>query len=443
MVKVRMITTSESSDIQQQEPQTEEAIFCQNINPSSKVSSRGASPPHNLSQEEEITSGDSSILEMQRHRLLQLRHAIKCVYTQGTCPISPYCGKLKILWKHLLICKNDYCQIPLCTSSRYVLYHYGHCKNLTCAVCIPVKDTYKRSHTDAEERELLKCPPKRMRVSRSQVNFEGLLLRASSNNNNNNISTNNTSNTTTTTTNNQVPFNSFDIGREERTRIMKDDDIARQDMMLPFIEKFGALTSSHNSHQHQYHLPPSQYQQQNDMNRESLLSASSSSSSSSSHMIIMNNSTMNSTTNITHPPHFNFMIPSSQGQEMNRNNMNIMVSISETPFKKNKSSHDDLSVGSSSSSSASSTVSRKRTNSGTLIVSQQHKEQPMHIFPAPPASADHQNGSSDHDDDQEEEEVDEDDYAQHIDTADEMESIDEHTHSNVDMEEDEEECTGL
>lgn len=135
--------------------------------------------------------------DLQRHRLLQLRHAIKCPYEINKCPISSHCGKLKTLWKHLLQCKDQYCDVPLCVSSRYIIYHYGSCPKDNCNVCRPVRDTYKRAHTEEEERRLLqRVPPKRMRVSRSQTNFviQGLKR------------------------------NSFDEEREVRTRIVKDAD---------------------------------------------------------------------------------------------------------------------------------------------------------------------------------------------------------------------------
>jgi len=151
---------------------------------------------------------ENSVHAMQRHRLLQLRHAVKCSKGQGECKISPFCWKLKLLWKHVLTCKNDYCQLPLCSSSRFILHHYGHCLEPNCKVCIPVKETYKRTYTDEEESELLKAPPKRMRVSRSQGNL---------------IFSNRKS-------------NSFDEGREQRTRIVHDSE------MVPIISKLDILS---------------------------------------------------------------------------------------------------------------------------------------------------------------------------------------------------------
>lgn len=68
-----------------------------------------------------------SVILMQRDRLVQLRHASKCPAPPGQCEISPYCGRLKALWKHILDCKSEYCRVPLCASSRFILHHYGGC----------------------------------------------------------------------------------------------------------------------------------------------------------------------------------------------------------------------------------------------------------------------------------------------------------------------------
>lgn len=182
-------------------------------------------PPENTSEPEVPESGsmvdtdsgtycsedaEGSLHAMQRHRLLQLRHAVKCPKGEGACYISPFCWKLKLLWRHVLVCKNDYCNVPLCTSSRFILRHYGHCSDPNCEVCVPVKETSKRVHSDEEERTLLKVPSKRMRVSKSQPNFmvPGRIAKS----------------------------NSFDEDREQRARIVHDSDVA------PITSKFNILT---------------------------------------------------------------------------------------------------------------------------------------------------------------------------------------------------------
>lgn len=170
--------------------------------PSSEEKRQGEKEDADVAKESavEYYSDDSAtekIKDLQRYRLLQLRHAIKCSYEKNKCPISSHCAKLKTLWKHLLQCKDQYCDFPLCVSSRYIIYHYGSCPKDNCNVCHPVRDSYKRAHTEEEERRLLqRVPPKRMRVSRSQTNFAIQVLKR----------------------------NSFDEEREVRTRIVKDAD---------------------------------------------------------------------------------------------------------------------------------------------------------------------------------------------------------------------------
>lgn len=150
----------------------------------------------------EEDSNQEKLQAKQQHRLLHLRHAIKCPYEKTKCPISPHCWKLKLLWKHLLVCKEQYCSTPLCVSSRFLLDHYRKCPKNTCVVCLPVRETYKRAHTEAEEREiLLRIPPKRMRVSCSPSNFP------------------------------VTNRNTFDEDRDTRTRIMKDID-SKSDPLL-------------------------------------------------------------------------------------------------------------------------------------------------------------------------------------------------------------------
>lgn len=168
--------------------------------------------------------GNAGVQALQRDRLMHLRHTIKCPYGKGVCPITPHCWRIKVLWKHMLDCKDNDCSYSLCASSRYVLSHYHSCAEANCEVCVPVKETYKRAHTEEEEREILRrCPPKRMRVSRSQPNF--VLTRQAT--------------------------NSFDEGRELRTRIIRDGDndveerreeskdrCEVSDSMRPFLSQF-------------------------------------------------------------------------------------------------------------------------------------------------------------------------------------------------------------
>lgn len=134
-----------------------------------------------LSQDEEFhstsyTSDDDDAAQeqvsIQQDRLLQLRHAINCPHRAMDCPVSRHCWHMKKLWRHMLSCKAEFCSFPCCVSSRFLLHHYRSCPKDTCAVCRPVRDTYKRPRSETEEREILESTPnKRRRISTSQYGF--------------------------------------------------------------------------------------------------------------------------------------------------------------------------------------------------------------------------------------------------------------------------------
>ena len=78
----------------------------------------------------------------KRQRLLLLRHASKCTAENGTCTITSKCGEMKVLWKHIVTCKDSYCKVQHCLWSKYVLSHYRRCRP-SCNICDPVKDFFK------------------------------------------------------------------------------------------------------------------------------------------------------------------------------------------------------------------------------------------------------------------------------------------------------------
>ena len=78
----------------------------------------------------------------KRQRLLLLRHASKCTAGSGRCTVTPHCAEMKVLWKHIANCKDSYCKVRHCMSSRYVLSHYRRCKP-PCNICDPVKEIIK------------------------------------------------------------------------------------------------------------------------------------------------------------------------------------------------------------------------------------------------------------------------------------------------------------
>lgn len=80
------------------------------------------------------------VLLQQQQRLIDLRHASKCVHVNKRCPESFLCCQMmKDVWKHIAMCEEERCQFPCCVTSRCVLSHYRHCRDTTCHVCRPVR----------------------------------------------------------------------------------------------------------------------------------------------------------------------------------------------------------------------------------------------------------------------------------------------------------------
>lgn len=84
------------------------------------------------------------VLKQQQQRLLLLRHASKCT-SDSDCRVTPHCASMKVLWKHIMSCKNQECKTAHCVSSRYVLSHYSKCKDHNCPVCAPVREAIRQS----------------------------------------------------------------------------------------------------------------------------------------------------------------------------------------------------------------------------------------------------------------------------------------------------------
>ena len=77
--------------------------------------------------------------------LLLLRHSSKCKTEDGECTVTPYCGEIKRLWKHIARCTDTECQVPHCLSSRHILSHYRRCK-CPCSKCDPVKEAIRQEN---------------------------------------------------------------------------------------------------------------------------------------------------------------------------------------------------------------------------------------------------------------------------------------------------------
>jgi TAZ zinc finger len=82
----------------------------------------------------------------KQQRLLLLRHASKCQYEAGQCPVTPDCVSMKRLWEHIAHCRDQQCTFQHCMSSKYVLSHYRRCKDQRCPACGPVRQTIRQSN---------------------------------------------------------------------------------------------------------------------------------------------------------------------------------------------------------------------------------------------------------------------------------------------------------
>ncbi len=84
-------------------------------------------------------------IKHKQQRLLLLHHSSKCPYDDGQCKVTPYCGEMKKLWKHMARCTDNECRIPHCFSSRSILSHYRKCKDPRCPACGPVRETVRKT----------------------------------------------------------------------------------------------------------------------------------------------------------------------------------------------------------------------------------------------------------------------------------------------------------
>ena len=100
-------------------------------------------------------------LKVQQNRLLLLWHANKCPNKGGQCPINQYCFGMKVVWAHIRICKDKLCRVPLCSSTKTVLYHYASCQDPPCSICGPVREAIKQNYLryNGHEKmmEFIKC----------------------------------------------------------------------------------------------------------------------------------------------------------------------------------------------------------------------------------------------------------------------------------------------
>ena len=97
-----------------------------------------------LKKRHKVIAKQQTQLRNKQQRLLLLRHASKCGYTEN-CPITQHCSAMKQLWKHLAVCRQKHCDYPHCMSSRYILAHFRQCKDPECNICLPVRECMYRT----------------------------------------------------------------------------------------------------------------------------------------------------------------------------------------------------------------------------------------------------------------------------------------------------------
>ncbi len=102
-----------------------------------------------VSCEEDCNKNEKSKQSNDRNQadlLLLLRHAHKCGYTRGLCPITPFCRGVQLLWAHLMNCRVQKCTVSHCGFSKRVLHHFLICPvKLSCNVCGPMHEAMKRN----------------------------------------------------------------------------------------------------------------------------------------------------------------------------------------------------------------------------------------------------------------------------------------------------------
>lgn len=96
--------------------------------------------------------------QVLQQRLLLLNHSSKCTIAEDqVCPVSRHCGQFKVLWQHILVCKDNACKVIHCLSSRYVLSHYAKCADGDCLICPRVRESAKRESPDSSSSPNSSC----------------------------------------------------------------------------------------------------------------------------------------------------------------------------------------------------------------------------------------------------------------------------------------------
>jgi len=98
-------------------------------------------------------SNSNDAVRHKQQRLLLLHHSSNCMNEDGKCTVTPYCGEMKKLWKHMASCTDNECRVPHCISSRYILRHHRKCKDPRCLPCGPVRETIRKAQNNQKGRD--------------------------------------------------------------------------------------------------------------------------------------------------------------------------------------------------------------------------------------------------------------------------------------------------
>lgn len=82
---------------------------------------------------------DESENTARAHRLNILRHSSDCKASAGQCTVFSECAQTKILWRHLINCKQVDCPVKHCSLSREVLRDYAIQKKSAEGKASPIK----------------------------------------------------------------------------------------------------------------------------------------------------------------------------------------------------------------------------------------------------------------------------------------------------------------
>ncbi|KAG6577832.1 Histone acetyltransferase HAC1, partial [Cucurbita argyrosperma subsp. sororia] len=104
----------------------------------SVVTRTKSEPPNPLSVTCQNNNSARQFINQQRW-LLFLRHARRCVAPEGKCP-ERNCVTAQKLWQHLDRCSSSQCSYLRCQPTKLLLHHHKRCRDLSCPVCIPVRD---------------------------------------------------------------------------------------------------------------------------------------------------------------------------------------------------------------------------------------------------------------------------------------------------------------